>query len=145
MSHITLRPALPEDALRLAACFDAAWAPWRVRLPDLPDVTGGLAEDIRDNRVIVADAGEQILGGIVLVSGKDALHVANLAVDPQAAGQGLARRLMEAAEGIARSDGHTRMQLATHKDMPGNVALYQHLGWTVTARGPRKIEMEKRL
>ncbi|MEV8465704.1 GNAT family N-acetyltransferase [Fluviibacterium sp. DFM31] len=145
MTDPLIRPATTADAPALTACFSAAYAPWRARLPDLPDVSGGLDDDIRDHMVFVAEDDSGLLAGIVLVQRGDVLHVANLAVHPQASGRGLARRLMDAAEAQARASGCHRMYLATHRDMPGNVALYRHLGWRVVETGPRKVTMEKGL
>ena len=85
------------------------------------------------------------LAGLVLQVEADHLVVANIAVDPAAAGQGLGRALMERAEREARRLGLRIMRLTTHIDMPENVRLYEHLGWRETGRSGNKVRMEKSL
>jgi len=140
-----IRSATSADADPLEACFRRAYAADLDRIADLPDVASGLGEDIVRHLVWVAEEGDRIVGGLVLVLRDDHAVLANLAVDPAARGAGLARALIDKAETACRARGIDRLVLTTHVEMPGNLSLYRHLGWTETGRGDRKIHMEKRL
>lgn len=145
MSDWSLRPAVPADAAALARCVDAAYAIYTDQISDLPPVSDGLAEDIRDHCVWVVEDQTRLLGGLVLIlSGKTA-KLANLAVLREASGKGIGKALINTAENHARSHGATHITLATHKDMPGNIALYQHLGWAETKRVGNRVFMNKPL
>jgi len=39
--------------------------------------------------------------------------------------------------------GFHELRLSTHKDMPENVRLYEHLGWHETGRSGNKVLMSK--
>ena len=95
--------------------------------------------------VWVAVQHDRIVGGLVLILRGGYGVIANVAVDPIAKGQGLGRALMDAAELGARQVGLRELRLNTHIDMPANVHLYEHLGWTETGRSGHKVSMEKML
>ena len=143
MMKWTIRRADAPDATSLAACIDAAYADHARKGIDLPAVSEGLAEDIRDNMVWVAVSDERIIGGLVLVASEDHAVLANVAVDPSATGYGLGRALMDQAEAEARRLGVQKLKLTTHIDIPENVRLYEHLGWRQTGQADNKVFMEK--
>ncbi|WP_299846202.1 GNAT family N-acetyltransferase [uncultured Roseovarius sp.] len=141
----SLRRAEAADANALTACIDAAYAGYVVEGIDLPPVSEGVSEDIRDNIVWLAVDGDRVLGGVILSLSGEVAHLMNVAVDPDQSGDGIGRALIDAAITAARKAGHTTMELATHKDMPQNVTLYQHLGWEVIGEDGNKIFMAYRL
>lgn len=143
MADWTIRTARPDDARALARCIDAAYASYADQGIELPHVSEGIEDDIRDNSVWVAVAGARIVGGLVLVLRKDHAVIANVAVEPSASGTGLGRALMERAEAETRRRGLAALRLNTHVDIPRNVSLYEHLGWHVTGRSGNKVHMEK--
>lgn len=134
-----IRPATPEDVEGLEAAVIAAYAPYAERGLGLPAVAEGLAGDIRENHVWVAEDRGLILGGIVLVLRGGAAHIANLAVHPIGEGQGLGRRLIDMATHAAQEAGHSLVVLSTHKDMSGTQAFYERLGWIETGRSADKV------
>jgi len=73
----------------------------------------------------------------------DVFHIANIAVHPNTQGMGLGAALMATAEDEANNRNCTKLRLATHKDMPENVAYYSRLGWSEVAREGNKVLMEK--
>ena len=91
-----IRPATPDDAQALAGCFRAAYAQARATIPDLPDVSGGLAQDIAAHHVWIATGGgtEPCLGGLVLGLDPPRAHLINVATVPAARGMGIARALL---------------------------------------------------
>jgi len=144
MTEFTIRAAGPDDATALKRCIQAAYAVYDGRIDDLPDVAGGIAEDIRDRSVWVAVQGGRILGGGILVMG-EAAHLTNVAVHPDAGGKGIGRALIDRIEAVARQAGYSELRLATHVRIPENVVLYERLGWRQTAREGNKILMAKPL
>ncbi|WP_299480929.1 GNAT family N-acetyltransferase [uncultured Roseibium sp.] len=140
-----IREAVLQDLLHLKQCIDRAYAADKARIKNLPDVSGGLEDDICSNTVLVAEADGRLAGcAIFSVTGPDA-HLINLAVDPDFMGQGLGRQLVEATEKEAFARGATEIHLATHPEMLRNVSLYSHLGWSETSRNENKILMQKKL
>ena len=71
----------------------------------------------------------------------DTADLMNIAVHPGATGRGVGRALIDAAVRSAHAEGHVLIELATHRDIPENVALYEHLGWRVTMREGNKVHM----
>jgi len=142
---IFLRPAVVEDAPALTACIDAAYQGYRNAGIDLPPVADGIAEDIRDNHAWVAEDAQGIVGGAVLIVTAEAAKMANVAVHPNRAGQGIGRLLMDCVLDAAEALGHSRITLVTHRDMPDNIALYEHLGFTVDSHDGAKIHMTRPL
>lgn len=63
-------------------------------------------------------------------------EIAKLMVHPAARRNGLARRLMEAAEACAREEGRSLLVLDTREGDPANL-LYQSLGYIQAGRIPR--------
>ena len=82
--------------------------------------------------VLVSPGGAEVAGLIVLVPEPGALLIENVAVDPRAQGRGLGRTMLAHAEAVARDAGLASLRLYTHRLMATNVALYTHLGYTVT-------------
>lgn len=138
-----LRKATAGDADALAACIDAAYAPYAERIDDLPPVSADIANEIDRYQVWVADIAGDIAGGVVLIPEDGFMMLANVAVHPQRTGMGLGRALIAHAEAEAKSQGFGELRLSTHRDMPENLRLYQHLGWERTGTHANKIAMRK--
>jgi GNAT superfamily N-acetyltransferase len=131
-----IRAAEERDAAAVTSCVAEAYAPFRAL--DLPPVTEGIAEDIRDHHVWVAVHDGAIAGGVVLVMA-DTVHIANLAVLPARGGLGIGRALIEQATDAAWAAGHDHVTLATHAGMTGTQAFYRRLGWQETGREGQKV------
>lgn len=142
---VGIRPATLDDATELAACIDAAYQAARTRGIKLPPVSEGIEDDIRDHLVWVAQAGSALAGGIVVATDGDRAHLVNIAVDPDFGGQGVGKALIATALSELGNRGVTRIDLATHVEMPENVALYAHLGWVETKRQADKVYMSRSL
>jgi GNAT superfamily N-acetyltransferase len=145
MAKFTIRRAIAADAKALAGCIDAAYSGYAGTIADLPAVSAGLDEDICENLVWVAERDGEIVGGAVLVIAGPVATLANVAVHPDAGGQGLGGALIQTVERHARNAGCSELRLATHIDMPANVALYARLGWRETSRHGNKVLMSKLL
>lgn len=145
MDKAMIRLARTQDAVALTECIQAAYAPVATRGVSLPSVDEGVAEDIAANLVWVAEIDGRVIAGLIAQQVSDALHILNLVVHPDGQGQGLAKSLMALAQSFAATRGLQEMRLATHRDMPENVALYRHLGWLVEDQDGVKIIMSKQL
>jgi GNAT superfamily N-acetyltransferase len=141
----TIRAAQAADASALVVCIDAAYAHHAARIADLPLVSDGCAEDIANNQVWVAEQGDKIVAGLILIAGDGFMKLANLAVHPDHGGKGLGRKLVELSEYAAKQQGFSEIRLNTHVDMPENVRLYHHLGWSEVSRHGNTVSMEKHL
>jgi len=145
MEDWTIRRADPGDADDLGRCFEAAYAQYAARLDDLPPMADGLADDIARHDVWVAESGDAIVGGLVLVPGDGFMLLANVAVHPDHRGMGLGQRLLALAETETLRRGLSEMRLNTHAGMPDTVSLYARNGWTRQGRQGNKIGMKKAL
>jgi len=143
LANYQIRRAQANDAEAISDCIVAAYKPVLARGLELPPVSEGVAADIRDNTVWLAEDGNEVLGGLIVIIEDQVLHIANLFVKPLAQGRGLAGALMRLAREYAQEQHCKVMRLATHKDMPENVALYTHMGWAEYATEGNKVMMSK--
>lgn len=144
MEKSRIRKARTTDADPLAACIDTAYAKYVNRIPDLPPVAEGCAEDIANNQVWVAIEADEIIGGLILARHGEILKLNNVAVHPDYAGKGLGRALIAFAEDEAKKQGFAELHLNTHAAMQENVQLYVRLGWEEISRNGNTISMRKR-
>lgn len=142
---MTLRAARPEDLDALRTCFEAAFAPWVARLPDLPDITADLPDQLDQGLVYVLSDDARLLAALVMRIAHGRVHLINLAVHPDAAGQGLGRRLIQHAEQAGRAAKAQDMTLATHAGMDSTIAFYKRLGFVEVARHAHRLRLEKPL
>lgn len=139
-----IRRATAKDAPALTACIAAAYAPFFQAGLSLPPVAEGIVDDIRDHHVLVAEDRRQIVGGVVVVLGETA-HLANLAVHPDAAGQGIGGALVAHAVRAAKDAGFDQIHLATHSQMTATQAFYRQLGWVEVGREGDKVYFDLQL
>lgn len=95
------------------------------------------SHDPAHERGWIAWEGDMRLGCIFCV--RAAAETAKLRlflVLPDARGQGVGRRLIEACMGFARDAGYTRMTLWTHAEHRAACALYARSGWRLTESKP---------
>lgn len=140
-----IRKAQVADADALASCIDAAYAQYASRIPDLPPVSEGCADEIINNQVWVAVEDDKIVGGLFLVHHDEAMKLANVAVHPAHTGKGLGRDLIAFAENEAKKQGFSEVHLNTHVAMPENVQFYIRLGWKEISREGNSVSMRKLL
>lgn len=142
MANWTLRRANLRDAEPLTSCFQAAYSLFAVRIADLPQVSSGIAEEIAENQVWVAELPAGIVGGLVLVSEPGFMHLANVAVHPAHSGTGLGRALIALAVAEASKQGYNEISLTTHAEMLETIEFYKHFGWEETGREGNKVSMK---
>jgi GNAT superfamily N-acetyltransferase len=122
------------------ACLAAYYAELDRRVPD-----GFVVEQSHDpdpaqlvrprGAFILARRGDEAVGCVAL-KGTCAAYaeIKRLWVSEAARGSGLAARLMERAEAVARELGITVLRLDTHSALANAVAIYRHWGWTEIER-----------
>ncbi|MEK6217500.1 MAG: GNAT family N-acetyltransferase [Boseongicola sp.] len=140
-----IRTATADDADKIRQVIESAYAIWIKRLPDLPDVASGASGEIEAGRMHVLEIGGVVAGVLNADTHHDTLHVMNIAVEPKHSGKGVGRALIAHAETLAKHARVHRLALATHKDMGGNVSMYEHLGWHVTGTKGNKVLMQRNL
>jgi GNAT superfamily N-acetyltransferase len=159
-----LRPAVPTDAEALAALIRLAFAHQPVRTDPPPSALeesgvsvaahlgeggGGIVAD----RIGADKIGAQgMVAALLWREEEGGLYVGRLAVHPQWRGQGLARRLIAAAEEVARQRGLERLFLSTRLVLAGNRRLFAACGFAEISfhahpgyARPTYVTMEKRL
>lgn len=73
---------------------------------------------------------------IEIIPHPDHLFVENIAVAEDRQGEGLARKLLDHATALAKKAGQQELRLLTNGAFASNVALYLHLGFTITSDEP---------
>jgi ribosomal protein S18 acetylase RimI-like enzyme len=131
-----IRLAESADQADVETIVRAAYEPWIPVIGMVPrPLTADYGALISGERVYVLGNGE-LDALIVLESGNGALFIENVAVRPDRQGRGLGRRLMAFAEFRARSLDLPSLRLYTNEKMISNIALYESLGYHISAREP---------
>jgi GNAT superfamily N-acetyltransferase len=86
---------------------------------------------INEGRVLVALAGDEVVGHLQITAGQSSgeAEVKNMAVEPAHQGRGVGRALMVAAAALVRHDGRSTLVVATATADIGNLRFYQRLGF----------------
>lgn len=146
------------DAVALAPITDAdipavvdLWSrcgllrPWNDPIEDIR-----IARESGHGTVVVARAGERIVGAVMIGHDGHRGAVYYLAVDPEARLGGIGRRLVGGAEAWCRARGVPKINLLVRKENAGVLAFYEALGFADTQSvclyrtlDPDKVEREK--
>ena len=154
---LILRAATAADASAVAAAIAAAFEEYRDRLePEsgaFRETAEGIAAELaRDSGAIIAERNGHILGCVMLKLMEDDLYFGRLSVVPEARGQGIARRLIEAVEDEARRRELAGVRLGVRIVLTENQQLFTSLGYVEISREahegfdqPTSINMRKAL
>jgi GNAT superfamily N-acetyltransferase len=97
----------------------------------------------------VLERGGRILGLVVIEDRPDHLWLDNIAVEPEARGQGLGGVLLDFVEAETRRRGFQELRLLTNERMEANLLLYRHRGFAEIERreekGFRRVFLRKAL
>lgn len=90
---------------------------------------------IDDGEVLVAIAGDQVVGHVQLIDSPAhrASEIKNMAVEATYRGRGIGRMLVEAAIDLARARDHSTVTVATASADIGNLRFYQRVGFRMRA------------
>jgi ribosomal protein S18 acetylase RimI-like enzyme len=121
----TLRPATIADAPALAALWHACelTRPWNDPSADLERALG-----YAGSTVLLAESGAAVIGSVMTGYDGHRGWLYYLAVDPARRGEGLARKLVEAACTFLEDLGCPKAELMVRTGNPA-ATLYPHLGW----------------
>ena len=130
---MTIRPATPADRAAITAIARAAYAQY---IPAIGREPAPMLADFAS--LIAADhawvTGRPPQGFIVMFPRGDHMFLENLAVHPDATGQGLGRALIAFCEDSAAALGLKAVELYTNAAMTANQRLYPRLGYRETHR-----------
>lgn len=133
---LTIRRATAADATAIRDLTRLAYAKWvpligREPLPMTADYDRAIAE----HRIDLAERDGELIGLVETIPAEEHLLIENLAVDPDAQGQGLGERLLRHAEAVAREQGVPEIRLYTNEKFAANIAFYARRGYTIYKTG----------
>lgn len=117
--HVLIEPYTgPRDALR-GLFMEAEDSPTQ------------LASYLYEGRVLVATIGDSIVGHLQLTDSHDksGCEIKNMAVAPAHRGNGIGRKLLDAAIELARAQARSTLTVATAAADTGNLRFYQRAGF----------------
>lgn len=132
----SFRPAVVADVPALAQVAQLAYAPYADRMGQRPaPMTADYDAIVARGEVWVAEDNRHVLGMLVLNAEPGYLLVENVAVVPEAQGQGVGKALMRLAEDRAAASGLAELRLYTNAAMTENLTYYPRHGYVETHRG----------
>lgn len=141
---------------QLLALIQASFAFMEGRINPPSSANGLTAEDLRQKAGteigVIALRGETLAGCVFCRPERACLYIGKLAVLPTMQGQGIGRRLLAAAEDVARQQALPALRLETRIELVENHAAFAAWGFVKTAENAHfgfsrttSIEMQKRL
>ncbi|WP_328724801.1 GNAT family N-acetyltransferase [Streptomyces sp. NBC_00259] len=128
-----IRLAAEDDISRVKAVTDAAYHHYIERIGLVPaPMQADHAANVEAGRVYVT--GDPLTGVLVLIPAADHLYLDSIAVDADAQGTGLGRRLPAFVEEHARRLGVPEVRLLTNAMMWENRKMYERYGYEVVER-----------
>ncbi|TGB11035.1 GNAT family N-acetyltransferase [Streptomyces sp. MZ04] len=128
-----IRPATAADVPAVKAVTDAAYHHYIERIGVVPaPMEADHAAEVAAGRVYVT--GDPVIGVLVLVPHEDHLFLDSIAVDPEAAGRGVGRRLLAFVDAHARALGLPEVRLYTNAMMWENRKIYPRYGYELVER-----------
>jgi predicted N-acetyltransferase YhbS len=136
---LVLRGATPADAPAIAATIAAAFEQYRGKLRPESGAFRETAEAIvselaSDSGAIVAERNGRMLGCVMVKLLEGDLYFGRLSVLPDARGQGLAKRLVEAVEDEARRRELAGVRCGVRIVLTDNQRLFSSLGYLEIGR-----------
>lgn len=146
---VNVRPAIAQDAPKVRACVQAAFAPYIAVIGRRPAPMDAPYERLIDaGHVYIAKVPEAgCVGVMVYYAVRTSMLLDTLAVAPHVAGHGLGTHMMGVFEARARQASARSAVLYTNVSMTRNIAFYQRLGYRETERrtvdGFQRVFFEK--
>ncbi len=155
MNPYTLRLARTQDIADMRRIEVAAGERFLTLGMDLvadddPPSAAELSGYVDSDRAWVAVGGDGPVGYLTHEPVDGQWHIEQVSVDPEHAGHGLGRQLVERVADIAAAAGVRALTLTTYRDVPWNAPYYERLGfrelpepaWTPGLRAIRTREAE---
>ena len=123
-------PARSADDIRIEV-YGGPRDSLRVLFELAEDSAAELDSYIEDGRVLVAVSGGEVIGHLQLTGAGDPcqVEIKNMAVREERQGQGVGRRLVQAAVDLAAAEAVTTLLVATAAADIGNLRFYQRQGF----------------
>jgi GNAT superfamily N-acetyltransferase len=123
-------PARSADDIRIEV-YGGPRDSLRVLFELAEDSAAELDSYINDGRVLVAVSGGEVIGHLQLTGAGDPcqVEIKNMAVREERQGQGVGRRLVQAAVDLAAAEAVTTLLVATAAADIGNLRFYQRQGF----------------
>lgn len=131
-----IRPARAEDELAVRECAVGAYERYVSAMGKKPaPMVADFASLIASRVVHVAvERDVDVLGFIVFYHEGEHVLLENVAVRPNAVGQGIGKRLIAFCEREAKRSNAKSIKLYTNEKMTENLSIYPHLGYRETER-----------
>jgi ribosomal protein S18 acetylase RimI-like enzyme len=153
---VRLRPATADDIPAILRVTKAAYAPYTGRIDPPSSVWRETADGVRHylerGGVIVAQAGDEVVGAVRYEPRDDHVYLGRLAVLPSWQRRGIGRRLIDAVEEWTVLLGLDEVRLSVRLELAENHVLYRRLGYVEDGLGsftydPSRnyLKMKKRL
>jgi ribosomal protein S18 acetylase RimI-like enzyme len=131
----TVRRAAASDVPAIAAIAAAAYSPYVGSIGVRPGpLDADYAAAVAGSDVRVVEVDGAVVAFLVLVPAVDHLLLENVAVHPDAQGDGTGSTLLRLAEEEAAARGLPEVRLYTHRLMADNLARYRRRGYVETHR-----------
>ncbi|MDT8332171.1 GNAT family N-acetyltransferase [Roseomonas gilardii] len=145
-----LRPAQTGEAPLLATLVERAYTHYVPVIGRRPaPMDDDYAARIVAGQAHVLECDGRILGLVVIEDQPGHLWLDNIAVEPEARGQGLGGLLLDFVEAEARRRGFRELRLLTNERMEANLVLYRNRGFAEVERreekGFRRVFLRKAL
>lgn len=129
---VEFRPAMPGEADAIRDVVRAAYSKWVPVIGREPmPMRADYQQAVKKHRFDLAVAEGRILGLIETIPRDDHVWIENVAVAPEAQGQGIGPRLFRLIEQRAIDAGCFEVRLVTNGAFEANLALYARLGFVV--------------
>ena len=119
----------------IMAMIHASFAEFQPPSGVLSETVADLAKRQRDGLVLVAQAGDDLIGSVFAAPKDNALYLTRMAVLPAWRKRGVGHALMQAAEAEARALGLARLSLRVRQTLPANRAYFEGQGFLVIGEG----------
>ena len=130
MKSMDLRFAIPSDLNAIETITRAAYSHYIAAMRRAPAPMGAdFRSQIEAGIVVVSLRGSDVVGYVVRYPTKDAMHIENVAVEPEVKGRGYGGALITSCEDAARAMGLGAVELYTNEKMHANLTLYPRLGY----------------
>lgn len=135
---VVIRRAQVEDAEKICACLNSAFAPFRSQytpaaFDDTVPTPAAMRERMLRMNVCVAIAGDgEIVGTIASSMRGEEGHLRGMAIRPRWQGRGVAEQLLRAAENDLLTAGCSRVTLDTTDPLERAIRFYRKNGFLTT-------------
>ena len=138
----------PERAADVVAVVHAAFGARPVLDPPATatdESVESVAETLESHRGLLALAGEQPVGAMLLAPDGHLLRMRRVSVHPEAQNAGVAGAMIGTAERIAAEEGYDGLVLGARAELPSTVDFWRHLGYDELDREGTWLTMAKAL